>query len=124
MRDARRGLTLLEIIVALVIFSLVLMGLANVFTVGRVYLQHSRSRMSAGELGKYYLSPLSLAVRADNYYCTTASVNSLSCGTHDGSPITIDGRDYNYSYNVSDMNPPNGVLRKVKINITWNETNP
>lgn len=117
----KKGFTLLEIIVSLVILSLTVAGLANIFVSGKKWLLHARSRMTAGELGKYFLDPLQMQVRQDTWSSTC-----LGTGTPANCPDQTIGqaqgldRNYTASY-TANPNSPITNLSKVKVNITWTE---
>lgn len=115
------GLTLLEILISLMILATVLVGLANLFTVSRRYTQHSRSRMTATEVGKYLLSPLQNEVREDTF----DSTGKLVEGNSTGEAVTLDGISYNSTFNITNVSglPSGGTLRKVNVTISWNEPN-
>lgn len=120
----KKSLTLLEILIATVILALVVGGLANVFMVGKKYILHSRSRMSAGELAKTFLDPLQMQVREDQW-----STNCLGTGTPANCPDQTVGitqgldRDYTAKYTVT-PNSPITNLSKVRIDITWPKATP
>jgi len=117
----KKGFTLLEIIVSMVILVLTVVGLANLFISGKRWLLHTRSRMSAGELGKYFLDPLQMQVNQ-----TTWNTNCLGTGSAANCPDQNIGqaqgldRDYTASYTVT-PNYPITNLSKVIVNITWTE---
>ncbi len=113
------GVTLIEIIVSTLIMSLVMVGLANLYVVAKRYILHSRSRMAGGELGKYFLDPLQMHVRQDNW---NQANNSLSVGSYTGTNSTLDNINYTPHYNITNIT--NTSLRRVRVNITWNETSP
>jgi len=121
---ASAGLTLLEILISMLILSLVMVGLTNLFTVCRRYTQHSRSRMSATEVGKYLLSPLQSEVREDTYDNLTSGKLSVRPDWA-GDTVTLDGISYNSTFNVSNVTglPAGGVLRRVNVTISWSEPN-
>lgn len=119
----RKGLSLLEILIAGVILTLVLAGLLNTFLAGKRWVLHNRLRMTGGELGKYFLDPLQQQVRQDTW--------STSCLSTGGNPVTClpdqtmgiaDGldRDYTATYRV-DPNQPISNLNKVKVVISYTE---
>ena len=114
----KKGLTLLEIVVATMIFAMVVAGLANIFVAGTRWIQHSRYRMTGGELGRYFLEPL-------QQYVDQRSWNTGNCLTGAGCPAvpqTIDGRPYTPSYVVT---PVAGTsIRKVRATISWTEPAP
>ena len=59
------GLSLVEILVSMLVFSLVMSGLVNLFVSTRRITAHHRYRMTAAELGRYYLERLQMHVRQD-----------------------------------------------------------
>ncbi len=116
------GLSLVEIIVAVVILSLVLSGFVNLFINSKGFIIHSRLRMTAGEFGRYFLDPLQLDVRQDTW---NQSGNNLSVP----SPLTntsviVDNINYTSNYTVTNVTVGSSQVRKVKLNITWNESSP
>lgn len=120
-RMHHKGISLVEIVVSMVILSLVLVGLVNVFILSKSYIVHSRSRVSAGELGRYFLDPLQMDVRQDTW-----GANNLTAG---GNPvfeqtIDINGVRYTPSYEISNQTTDGATLRRVKVEISWNETQP
>jgi type II secretory pathway component PulJ len=116
----KKALTLLEIIVSVIILALVVTGLANVFVAGKRYIQHSKMRMSGGEIGKNFIDPLQNDVNQGTW-SATSTTNRLS-NPSAAADITrsIDGKDYTADYTVTN-NSPGDNLNKVKVKITWPE---
>ena len=116
----RKGLTILEIIIATLIMAIITTGLANIFIAAKRHILHARSRMAGGELGKYFIDPLQMEVREDTWNQT--SDNNLSLGSRVGLNQIINDIEYEPTYSVTEniSNLPN--LRKVKVDIAWNET--
>lgn len=120
---SKKGLTLLEILIAVLIFSITIVGFANLFISGKRYILHARDRMSGGELGKFFLDPLHMQVRQDLWSAGTQCITGdlTSCPQTQ----TINNTDYDSTYNISDLLPdaqnPLGRLRKVRVNLTWTE---
>jgi prepilin-type N-terminal cleavage/methylation domain-containing protein len=110
----KKGLTLVEILVAMVILSLVLSGLVNIFVGGKRYVLRARSRMTASELGKYFLGPLQMQVRQDDW-----GSNCLSTSPGTGCPGAefINNITYTPVYNNSNISGTS--LRKVRVTISW-----
>lgn len=115
----KEGLTLLEILVAMLILALVMIGIVNVFIAGRRHLGHSRAKIQAAQLGRLFLAPLQNQVRQDQWGSNCLSSNpTIGCPAEETlGPIT-----YTPVYDISDG--PINNLRKVKVTITWNETPP
>jgi len=112
---SKRALSLLEIIVSLVILSLTLAGLVNLFISAKRHILHAQSRMAGGEIGKLFLDPLQMQVRQDTW---DSPQNKLT-------PQQYQERRgiYNASFMVSNVSDT-PTLRRVVVNLTWNETTP
>jgi len=118
-----KGLTLLEILVAMLILALVIGGLGNIFTSSKLELIHTRSLMLAAELARYFLDPLQADVRNDTWGSSWLSTSGVYTGekviTTQNTPGAFN-YSYNSSYNITN-NAPISNLTKVVLNITWNE---
>jgi len=119
----KKGLSLLEILIAALILSLVITGLAGIFVSGKRLVLHSRARMTGGELGKFFLDPLENRVRQDEWDFNCLSNNAF-CNPQQETvgPIT-----YNAVFNTSAVAVPLGTnppLRRVTVTITPNENTP
>jgi hypothetical protein len=114
----KKALTLLEIIVSIIILSVTMIGLANIFISGKRHILHVRARMGGGELGKFFLDPLQAEVREDTW--DTAG-NNLTLGSHPPATQPVNNIIYTSNYTVSGIG---GSLRRVVANITWNEIQP
>jgi prepilin-type N-terminal cleavage/methylation domain-containing protein len=114
-KDYLAGFTLLEILVSVIILALLVTGLTNVFMSGKRSILHSRSKMTAAELGGYFLDPLQEQVRQDQW-----GSNCLSSGTGCPGTQALNNITYTPTYTISDVSGT--TLRKVKINLKWNET--
>ncbi len=126
----KKGLTLLEIIVAAVILSLVMAGLTGIFVSGKRWLQHSRLKMTGGELGKYFLDPFAMAVRQDQWDDSIGAkgdyTNRLSITSPPASETkTLNGKVYTASYDIDSIpaltDDAYKQARKVTLTITWDE---
>ena len=111
-------MTLIEILVASFIFALIISGLVSVFVMAKGHSVHAQARVIASQLGKFFLDPLQTDVDESNW-----GDNCL--GRHDPGDCPdgieiIDGRTYRAIYNVDDVGN-NTDLRRVTVNITWNE---
>jgi prepilin-type N-terminal cleavage/methylation domain-containing protein len=119
----RKGLTLMEIIVSVVILALVVTGLINIFIAGRRHILHTRLRMTATELGRYFLDPLQMQVRQDTWNDLANCLGTGNCPNQTAGPAEGLDRNFtaNYTANVSYLGTN---LTKIRANITWNETSP
>jgi prepilin-type N-terminal cleavage/methylation domain-containing protein len=114
----KNGLTLIEVLVSLIIISITMAGLVNIFVSARRHILHARTRMTGGELGKYFLDPLQMEVRQDTW-----DNNNLSAPlSYAGPSQTIERINYRPFYNVTNVNDT--TLRRVVVDILWNETTP
>lgn len=111
----KKGLSLLEVLIAAFILSLVVTGLLAVFISGKRLVLHSRTRITGGELGTYFLDPLQQEVRQDEWGDNCLS-NTSNCVTQDE---TLGGITYSANYITNAVGTTN--LRSVTVNITWNE---
>jgi type II secretory pathway pseudopilin PulG len=145
---SKNGFTLMEIIVAAVLFSLVIVGMLSVFITGNKQVIHARERMISSELGKLFVDPMQAHVRQDTWDLTTnalyipalptTSFTSYcdAVGGHTQNPIClsmpaserkINNRDFSAQYDVSRV--CNGVcssatdtgMRRVTTTLTWQE---
>jgi len=115
------GLTLVEIIVSIIILSLTMFGLTNIFISGKRYILHARARMAGGELGKHFLDPLQMDVREDTW---DTAENRLRAPSSYTGQSRINNIDYTANYTVSDFGAAGPQLRRVVVNLIWNETSP
>jgi len=117
----KKGLSLIEILVAAIILALVMTGLANTFIVGKRYILHSRLRMTVAELGKYFLEPLQMQVRQDEWSTVTANcLSQANCPDETVGPAEGLDRDYTAKYIINNDSPLDN-LNKVRVDITWTE---
>ena len=117
----KKGLTLIEILVSTIILALVMTGLVGIFIGGKRHILHSRSRMTAAELGKYFLDPLQMLVRQDTWNNATQNcLGTASCADQTIGPVQ--GLDWTYTahYTVTN-NIPITNLNRVKVDIAWTE---
>lgn len=114
----KKALTLLEIIVAVTILAITLAGLVNLFISGKRWILHSRSRMAGGELGKYFLDPLQMDVKQDEW-----SNRCLGSGGTLNCPLTqnLDNIQYSPTYNISNVEGTGNLIHRVTVDIAWDE---
>ena len=116
---SKKGISLLEVLVATVIFALIMIGLGNIFVAGRKYMLHARARMSGGQLGKNFLNPLHGQVRQDQWGSNCLSQDQLNGCTE---TKTIDNITYNVTYDINAVAGTN--VRQVTAKINWVEISP
>ena len=113
----------MEVLVSAIIFSLILVGLSNIFVAGKRYIAHSRARMSGGELGKAFMDPLTNQVRQDLWGANCISQDNTSdCSILNQ---TIGNITYSVTYNISSgpLDPEGNAtdVRRVNATISWTE---
>ncbi len=118
-KNNKSGISLLEIVISMMLLSLVLIGLANVFVASGGYMKHSRSRISASQLSSVFVEPLQNEVRQSDW---DGGSNNLSVGVRNEAVVNIGGVDYSPTYNITNMGMGANALRRVQIRIRWNET--
>ncbi len=124
-RPAGRAVTLVEIIVALVILSLVMAGMANLFVSSRRWSGHAGSRLAGSGLAGHFLSLPGLAVSAESWETNCIGSNN-GC---DEQVYTLGGTDYTANYSVS-LAVTNASLvsidsiHKLELRISWNDASP
>lgn len=115
----KKGLTMLEIMVSMVILGIIVAGLANVFIASKKIVLHSRNRIFAAELAKYMLAPLSSSIVYSNWSsASNCLLNQGVCSTTPP-PVRPSGISFQPSWSVSDPGDP--LVRKVKLTMGWNE---
>lgn len=110
------GFTLMEIIMAVVILSVIMLGLVSVFVSGKKLIRHGRARMTAAELGKLFLDPLQMKVRQDTW--ATSCINQQNCANETVGTANGLDRDYTVNYTIN-TNAPLTNLNRVKAEIKW-----
>lgn len=120
MQMARRaGFSLVEVIVALVVFVLVIGGLSSVFVSASRIIIHNRERMTSAQLGKFFLDPLQAHVRQDNWL-NAGPGNALAIGgPWSGVTQSINNVSFSETHTVSAVTSTD--LRRVIATISWTE---
>jgi Tfp pilus assembly protein PilW len=106
------GLSLVEILIAMLTFALIMGGLANLFFSTQRLATHHRYRVVAAELGRFFLDPLQMDVRQDQW-----GSNCLSSGAGCPGNEIVDGITYTPVYNTSGLMG----MRKVRLTVQWTE---
>ncbi|MDD5465459.1 MAG: prepilin-type N-terminal cleavage/methylation domain-containing protein [Candidatus Omnitrophica bacterium] len=132
----KAGFTLVEIIVASVVFALVIAGLLSVFVAGSRHIIHVRERITSAELGKLFIDPLQTDVRQDTWTLGQAS-NALTLGTTYCDSVgghtqnkdcpapaerKVNNRDFSAKYVIENVSGTD--LRLVTTTISWDELSP
>ena len=125
------GLTLVEILISMLIFALIMGGLANLFVATKRHILHAHSRMVASELGRYFLDRLQLHVRQDTWDTSSNYLNigeyrspNNPCSDYDSASWLEEPQLNNISYFSAQKVEDKDGLRKVKLIICWEEPAP
>ncbi len=112
-----KGFTLVEVVTATVVLSLVVLGLLSVFVAGNKHIIHTRERMSGAEIGKLFFDPLQTNVSQKDWGAT----NPLNlAGPTPIASQKANIRNFGGTYTTSPV--ANTDLRRVTANITWKES--
>ncbi|MFH1281470.1 MAG: prepilin-type N-terminal cleavage/methylation domain-containing protein [Candidatus Omnitrophota bacterium] len=111
----KNGFSLFEILVSSVIFSLVMLGMVSVFISAKRLVLHARERMVSAEIGKFFIDPLQMDVKFENW---GQAGNIFTSG---GSGVTqrINGVDFSGTHAVAVVAGTD--LRRVITTINWTE---
>ena len=121
----KRGLSLVEILVATVIFSLIMLGMIGVFVAAKRQILHARERMVSAEISKFFIDPFQMDVRQDTW-----NSNDLNLSEAPRALPTqrINSLDFVGTYTVADGTSDSALtgtdLRRVTTTITWTEMTP
>ncbi|MFH1190906.1 MAG: prepilin-type N-terminal cleavage/methylation domain-containing protein [Candidatus Omnitrophota bacterium] len=118
----KNGFSLIEVLVSAVVFSLVMLGMVSVFISAKRFMSHARERMVSAEIGKFFIDPLQMDVKFENW---GQAGNILTSGGS-GVPQRINGVDFSGTHAVTavpDATPldPYDNLRRVITTISWTE---
>ena len=109
----RSGFSVVEVIVAAVIFGIAAAGIFATISALREPAEQSDDRVAAAYAGKEILEELRGQIDA-----STWNTGNISLGTHTGSKTL--NVTYNYTYTVSEVDPGNPLSpRKVNLDINY-----
>lgn len=121
LKNGKKALSLFEILISMILFSIALVGLVNVFIISKQYILHNRMRMTASQVAKFFLSGTNQLVVS---YSNASNTNN--CLYNNGictvEPLNVNGVAFNASYNTTAVTGVPSELRKVIITVNWNET--
>lgn len=110
----KRGVSLLEILIALGVFALVMLGFSRLLLSARRFALHNRLKIIGGGLGAFRLEGLQMNVRQDLWDSTNCLNNKAQCDATTWTDPTS-GKVFTPEYDVSVV----GNLRKVKVKVSW-----
>lgn len=112
----KKSVTLVEILVASFILASALAGLLATFAAVRTYITRSNVRLAATNIARGVLNQLKVNVTA-----ATWNTGDLAGNTSNNMNVTIEGKIYNGTYNVTNVTGRD--YRQVIMNIAYNVTN-
>lgn len=118
----RKAFSLVEVLIAVLLLSLLAMGMAYVFVGSKQHAKHSYQKLKAMEVGRYFLSSLQMQVRQDQWASNCLGTGS-GCPRSPDNDMVIGGVTYQTNSTVTPSYLGTN-LSKVKLNIAWNETAP
>ena len=110
----------MEVVVAAIVFSLVIVGLTSVFVSGNKIVVHNRERATSAQLGKFFLDPLQVHVRLDKWL-DAGPGNKLAIGSWPGAVETINTRVFTETQHDVAYVKSGWDLRRVITKISWTE---
>jgi len=118
----KKGLSLLEVLVATILFALVISGLANIFVAAKRLIFHAHARTISAELAKYQIERMHAQVRQDQW-STNCLGSNTNCTPGNGFLTTwTDGSNTQYDFTWDSTFQPAGVdVRRVNLTIQWYE---
>lgn len=120
----KKGFSLFEIIVSLIILSIAITGMVVLFTSSKKFILHGRSTFAGTELGRVFLDPLQADVRWDTWGNNCVSTNGVNTNCSPD-PQVINGISYTPAYTKTQVGVTNATsLCRVTLNLNWTEPNP
>jgi len=114
-----QGLSLIEILIAMLTFALIMGGFANLFFSTMNLTTHHRHRIVATEMARFFLDALQMDVRQDQWGSNCLSTDGIDTNCVITSQ-TRDGITYTPEYDKS-----SGIfgttLRRVILTVDWTE---
>lgn len=127
----RSGFTLIEIIVATVLFALIIVGIVGVFVGGKRQIMHARERVTSAELGKFFIDPMQSSVRQSDWdqaanalkagttYCDSVGGHTQNSACPLSAQRTVNNTEFSSKHEIDNVSGT--ALRRVKTTISWNE---
>lgn len=114
----KKGLSLLEILIAVIVFSLVMLGFSRLLLSAKSLLLHNRLKILGNGFGVYRLGDLQMNVRKDTWGLPSNCLTNPATGC-DTTPWIdpVSGKVFTPSYETSWI----GDLLKVRVKVSWTE---
>ena len=119
-KHTRRGISLLEIVVATILLALTVWGLTALFLTAKQLNRHSALYLSAAQISRFYLNALYRDVRADRTETPTAD-NCFSSPPGGCEPTIFVDPNHNTTYTPNFEVWPYQGTYKVRLRLNWNE---
>ena len=121
--NGKRGFTLIEVVVAMLILSAVVAGMLAVFVVGRRSVNLAGHKVEALSFAQETIEDLKGKVGGYLWPDGTPGKDDLEAGLHDLGPVGGElGRfGGTRSYVVTDIGVLNEQYKKVKVTVSWTE---
>lgn len=114
----KKGLSLLEILIALVVFSLVMLGVSRLLLSAKELFLHNRLKILGEGVGIFHLDSLQMDVRKDTWGLPSNCLTNPATGCDTISwQDPVSGKVFTPRYEVTGM----GNLQKIKVIVSWTE---
>ncbi|MBP7216331.1 MAG: type II secretion system protein [Candidatus Omnitrophica bacterium] len=118
----RKGVSLLEVVVSIIILSVAVAGIISVFVSSTRHFRHQQERIDSAEAAKAYFSQLAMDVRQD----TWGNPNCLSLNQDGDDGVNPAGcppdtTDYDFRSRIDGV--AGTSLRRVNLMVEWSEPN-
>ncbi len=126
----RRGFTLVEIMVSMVVLGLLAAGFFSVMTSARYLVSRSRRRLAAYEMARRHLEYRRSMVRADTWYAGASDpLRPTGVWTAWGCSTIVGNINYQSRTRIDQLGAADGCWssaadcpRRVTVQVRWNET--
>ena len=127
---SRRGFTLVEIMVAMVVLGILAAGFFGVITSGRYLVSRSKRRLAAYELARRHIEHRRSWVRADTWYLGGADpLNPTGVWSGWGCSPVVGTITYQSRIRIDRVTAAEGCMgpaadcpRRITVQVRWNET--
>lgn len=114
----KKGFTLVEIIVSVIILALVILGMLSVFVGGTKHTVHSRERLVSAEVGKLFIDQMQGNVRQDTWDSAANPLTITAAPQPLGTQV-LNNRSFTGTYMTSAVT--GSEVRRVTVTVDWTE---